>query len=77
MSNYYFPQIYLFCRELDLPSIIVEGDLEVIIKALRSVDGSLTFFDHLIASTKQFTFAFHSISFSHTRRLGNFVTHNL
>ena len=66
-----------FDRELDLPSVIVEGDSEVAIKALRSVDESLATFGHLIASAKPSTIAFRSISFSHTRKLGNSVAHNI
>ena len=56
-------------------SIIVEGDLEEVITALRSKEESLSSFGHLIFSTKQSLDAFHSISFSQIHRSG--VAHNL
>ena len=66
-----------FALDLGLTSIIVEGDSEVIIKALKCEDTSFAIFGHLIYSTKFSMDAFKSISFSHTRRLYNSVTHNL
>ena len=42
-----------FALELHLPSIIVEGDSELIISALRSKEESFTSFGHLISSIKQ------------------------
>ena len=66
-----------FALELHLPSIIVEGDSEVIISALRSKEESFTSFGHLISSIKQSLGIFSCISFSHTHRTGNSLTHNL
>ena len=66
-----------FALDLGLTSIIVEGDFEVIVKDLKCEDASFATFGHLISSTKFSMDAFNSISFSHTRRLYNFVTHNL
>ena len=65
-----------FALELHLPSVIVEGDLELIISALRSEE-SFTSFGHLICSIKQSLGIFSCISFSHTRRTGNSLAHNL
>lgn len=39
-----------FARELGLPSIIIEEDFEVIIKALRSEEESFVSSGHLIAN---------------------------
>ena len=66
-----------FALELHLPSIIVEGDSELIISALRSKEESFTSFGHLISSIKQSLGIFSCISFSHTHRTGNSLTHNL
>ena len=66
-----------FALELHLPSVIVEGDSELIISALRSREESFTSFGHLISSIKQSLGIFSCISFLHTRRLGNSLTHNL
>lgn len=57
-----------FTLDLGLTSIIVEGDSEVIIKALKCEDAYFATFGHLIFSTKFSMDAFSSISFSHTRR---------
>ena len=66
-----------FTLELHLPSVIVEGDSELIISALRSEEESFTSFDHLISSIKQSLVIFSCISFSHTRNTGNSLAHNL
>ena len=66
-----------FALELHLPSIIVEGDSELIISALRSKEESFTSFGHLISSIKQSLEIFSCISFLHTRRTSNSLTHNL
>jgi len=66
-----------FALDLGLTSIIVEGDSKVIVKTLKCEDASFATFGHLISSTKFSMDAFNSISFSHTRRLYNSITHNL
>ena len=66
-----------FALELHLPPVIVEGDSELIISALRSEESSFTSFGHLISSIKQSLEIFSCISFSQTRRMGNPLTHNL
>ena len=65
-----------FAIDLNLPSIIIKGDSKVVITVLLSKNESLSSFGHLITSTKQFLDAFHSVTFSQTRRSKNF-THNL
>ena len=49
----------------------------MIINSLKSEEESLVAYGHLILDAKVFARSFHSIGFSHTRRHGNFVTHNL
>ena len=66
-----------FALELHLPSVIVEGDSKLIISAFRSEEESFTSFGHLISSIKQRLVIFSCISFSHTRRTGNSLAHNL
>ena len=55
-----------FAIDLNLPSIIIEGDSEVVITVLWSKSESLSSFGHLITSTKQSLDAFHSYFFSHS-----------
>ena len=66
-----------FARELGLSSIILEGDSEVVINALKSTESSQASFGHLIDSVKPSLKGFTYICFLHTRRLGNFAAHNL
>ncbi|KAL0008796.1 hypothetical protein SO802_010298 [Lithocarpus litseifolius] len=66
-----------FAAELGVSSTIIEGDSEVVIKALKSEEESLSTYGHLIAAARQFTDGFSSLSFTHTRRLGNILAHNL
>ena len=66
-----------FAIDLNLPFIIIEGVSEVVVTFLRSKDESISSFGHLITSVKQSLDVFHSVTFSHTRKSKNFVTHNL
>ena len=63
--------------DLNLPSFIVEGDSEVVISTLRKEEESFSSFGHLISSIKHYLHSCSCISFSHTRRSGNSVTHSL
>ena len=67
----------LLFEELNLSSIILEGDSKVVIEALRSGDEPLDSFVHLIIYAKSYAYTFSSISFSHTRRQDNSITPNL
>ena len=58
-----------FVHDIVLSSIILEGDSEVAIQALRSEEKSLASYVHLIANAKPILEAFNFISFSHIRRL--------
>ena len=66
-----------FAQEIGLNSFILEGDSETVIKSLRSNDDSFSPFGHILAAAKATTETNCCISFSHIRRLGNSVAHNL
>ena len=44
-----------FAHEMDLSSIIIEGDSEVVVKTLRSEGESFVTYGHLLASEKSLT----------------------
>ena len=66
-----------FAVELGFSSVIIEGDSEAIIKALKSNEESLATYGHVISAVRPAIDAFRNISFSHTRRQGNAIAHNL
>lgn len=66
-----------FVQDLSFPLVIIEGDLEIIIKALCSEDKSFSSYGHLIAEAKLSTVSFYSFCVSHIHRQGNSVTHDL
>ena len=70
-------QAISFALELGFSSFILEGDSEVVIKSLKSDEATLSPFGHILNSAKQKTETSCCISFSHIRRLGNSVAHNL
>lgn len=59
-------RVMVFAHDIGLSSIILEGDFEVVIEALRSDDEPLASFGHLIVYAKSYADTFSSISFSHT-----------
>ena len=66
-----------FGSELGLHNVIVEGDSELIVKALRCKDNGLTSYAHLINDVLLFSGLFSELSYSHLKRNGNKVTHSL
>ena len=66
-----------FSQEIGLNSFILEGDSKAMIKCLRSDDNSFSPFGHILAAAKATTETNCCISFSHIRKLGNSVAHNL
>ena len=66
-----------FAAELGFSSVIIEGDSEAIIKALKSNEESLATYGHMISAVRPAIDAFRNISFSLTRRQGNAIAHNL
>ena len=57
-----------FAQELSLSSVILKCDSEIIIKALRSNEYSLSPYGHLIAEVKLISDSFCSITLNHVRR---------
>ena len=66
-----------FAAELGFSSVIIEGDSEAIIKALKSNEESLATYGHMISAVRPAIDAFRNISFSHTRWQGNAIARNL
>ena len=66
-----------FAQELGINEFMLEGDSEAVINTLRSSEVSLTTYGHLLESTKSSLVTNKCIAFSHIRRSGNRVAHNL
>ena len=49
----------------------------MVVNTLKNEEGSFASFAHLLASIQLTIDVFNNVSFSHTRRLGNFVVYNL
>ena len=64
-------------KELNFDQVIIEGDTDVIIKAINSGGFSSSSFGHIIRDIKLLSSAFHNVSYNHTRRQGNRVAHRL
>ena len=66
-----------FAQDLGIAEFILEGDSEIVINTLRSMEVSLSPFGHLLESAKSTLVTSKCIAFSHIRRTGNRVAHNL
>ena len=66
-----------FDSEIGVDYAIVEGDSEVIVKALRNNDNGSTPFTPLINDISLFSGLFSKSSYSHNKRDGNKFAHNL
>ena len=66
-----------FAQEISIRPYILEGDAEVAINTFKSDEESLSSFGHIISLTKSTLVTNSCISFSHVRRIGNKVVHNL
>ena len=66
-----------FAQELGITEFILEGDSEVVINTLRNTEASLSTFGHILESAKSTLVTGNCIAFSHIRRSGNRVAHNL
>ena len=64
-------------RDLQFSRVIVEGDSEVVIKALNCPTVPSSSIGHIIRDIKIIFAAFNDIRFCHTRRQGNKVAHSL
>ena len=66
-----------FAKDIDLHFIVLEGDSELIMNSLKSKDISFVAYGHLIKEAKYFASSIVVYSFSHTKRLDNFVAHHM
>ena len=66
-----------FAQELGIAKFILEGDSEVVINSLRSKEASFSSFGHLLESAKSTLVSCNCIAFSHVRRSGYKIAHNL
>ena len=66
-----------FAKDIGLSSIILKGDLKVVMTALESNDDSFTSFGLLIINAYLFIVTFNHNSFSQACRQVNSVAHNL
>ncbi|XP_023901011.2 uncharacterized protein LOC112012867 [Quercus suber] len=66
-----------FGSEIGVDCAIVEGDSEVLVKALRNNDNGLIHFAPLINDISLFSGLFSELSYSHIRRDDNKVAHSL
>ena len=67
----------VFAQELGITEFVLEGDSEVVVNSLRSNEISFSSFGHLLESAKSLLGLMNGISFSHVRRCGNKIAHNL
>ena len=66
-----------FATKLNFKEAILEGDSEIIIKALKEEESSLTTHGLFIQDAKFISMSFTQLRYSHTRREGNMVAHGL
>ena len=67
----------IFANELGFDKVILEGDSEIAISAMK-IDGySAASFGHIIADIKALSPQFSCLIFQHTCRHGNMVAHSL
>ena len=67
----------VFAHELGITEFVLEGDSEAVINSLQSKEASLSSFGHLLESAKSMLDPSSCVSFSHVRRSGNKIAHNL
>ena len=66
-----------FARELGIADAVLEGDSQVVIMALNSKNTVLAPFGSLVQDSLTLSTSFSKLSYSHTKRDGNPVAHNL
>ena len=67
----------VLAQDLNLNRVQLEGDSEIIINALSSGGRDSSSFGHILEDIKVLSLAFQSLTFSHTRRIGNKLAHCL
>ncbi|XP_075668942.1 uncharacterized protein LOC142638762 [Castanea sativa] len=67
----------LFAKDMGLSSSVLEGDSEVVCRALRVSDWGHSSIREIVKDTVSIVGSLRTFSFSHTRRQGNCATHVL
>ena len=67
----------IFAKELDFDHVILEGDSEIAIRAMKREGYSATSFGHILFDIKVLSTHFKCLVFRHTHRQGNKVAHSL
>ena len=67
----------MFAKELNLNSIILKGDSEIITRALQAEDQSLASYGNLIEEIRFHVDSFLNFRVSYVKRKGNSVAYNL
>ena len=67
----------VFAKELRFERVMVEGDSEVIVKAIREKSLLSSVLGHILEDIHVLSSSFSSISFHHIKRIGNCVAHRL
>ena len=66
-----------FAQELDLTDVVLEGDSLLVMAALNSKNPVLAPYGLMIQDSLSLSSVFSKLSYSHTKREGNTVAHNL
>ena len=66
-----------FAREMDISDVVLEGDSLLVMTALNSKNPGLAPFGLMIQDSLSLSSDFSKLSYSHTKREGNTVAHNL
>ena len=66
-----------FARDLDVTDAVLEGDSLMVMLALKLKNFGLAPFGLLLQDSLAFSSGFTKLSYSHTKREGNIVAHNL
>ena len=67
----------IFANELGFDKVILEGDFEIAIRAMKCDDYSVASFGHIVSDIKALATQFRCMIFQHTRRQRNMVAHSL
>ena len=71
------PKALIFAKELGFEKVILEGNSEIAIRAMKSDDYSAAPFGHIVSDIKALLAHFRCLIFQHTCRQGNIVAHSL
>ena len=66
-----------FAQEMGLFDVVLEGDSSLVMASLNSKDPGLASYGLLLQDTLSLSSVFSKLSYSHTKREGNAVAHNL